>query len=102
MCSVFPSVSGTRTCWDIVVSLIRSSLRLSWIVALVVFPRPPERWTRFLLFSYFFVVTASRGALDAMTDGGLGIAFFAPFDNRRYFFPFRSIKVSYRLRLIDS
>jgi inner membrane protein len=29
-----------------------------------------------------------------MTDGGLGIAFFAPFDNTRYFLPFRPIKVS--------
>jgi membrane-bound metal-dependent hydrolase YbcI (DUF457 family) len=59
---------------------------LSWIVAFLTFPRLPERWTRFLLFSYFFAVTASHGALDAMTDGGLGIAFFAPFDNTRYFF----------------
>src|SRR5262249_43170718 len=67
---------------------------LSWFVAFVAFPRLPERWTRFLLFSYFFVVTASHGALDAMTDGGLGIACFAPFDNPRYFFPFRPIKVS--------
>jgi inner membrane protein len=67
---------------------------LSWIVAFVAFPRLRERWTRFLLFSYFFVVTASHGVLDAMTDGGLGIAFFAPFDNTRYFFPFRPIKVS--------
>jgi inner membrane protein len=67
---------------------------LSWIVTFVAFPRLPERWTRFLLFSCFFIVTASHGALDAMTDGGLGIAFFAPFDNTRYFFPFRPIKVS--------
>jgi inner membrane protein len=29
-----------------------------------------------------------------MTDGGLGIAFFAPFDDSRYFFPFRPIKVA--------
>jgi hypothetical protein len=29
-----------------------------------------------------------------MTDGGLGIAFFAPFDNTRYFLPFGPIKVS--------
>jgi inner membrane protein len=29
-----------------------------------------------------------------MTDGGLGIAFFAPFDNERYFFPWRPIAVS--------
>jgi membrane-bound metal-dependent hydrolase YbcI (DUF457 family) len=41
---------------------------LSWIVAFGAFPRLPESWTRFLLFSYFFVVTASHGALDAMTD----------------------------------
>ncbi|KAA3610044.1 MAG: metal-dependent hydrolase [Calditrichaeota bacterium] len=39
-------------------------------------------------------VTASHGVLDAMTSGGLGIAFFAPFDNTRYFFPFRPIVVS--------
>jgi membrane-bound metal-dependent hydrolase YbcI (DUF457 family) len=61
------------------------ALVLSWIVAFLAFPRLPKRWTRFLLFSYFFIVTASHGALDAMTDGGLGIAFFAPFDNTRYF-----------------
>jgi inner membrane protein len=67
---------------------------LSWIVAFVAFPQLPERWTRFLLFSYFFVVTASHGALDAMTDGGMGVAFFALFDNTRYFFPFHPIKVS--------
>ena len=69
-------------------------LVLSWIVAFFAFPRLPQRWTRFLLLSYFFVVTASHGALDATTDGGLGIAFFAPLDNTRYFFPFRPIKVS--------
>ena len=43
---------------------------------------------------YFFVVTASHGVLDAMTDGGLGIAFFAPFDTTRYFFPWRPVRVS--------
>jgi inner membrane protein len=29
-----------------------------------------------------------------MTTGGLGVAFFSPFENSRYFFPFRPIKVS--------
>jgi inner membrane protein len=29
-----------------------------------------------------------------MTDGGLGIAFFAPFDSTRYFFPWRPLTVS--------
>src|SRR5467141_4808921 len=40
-----------------------------------------------LLWTYFFLITASHGFLDAMTDGGLGVAFFSPFDNRRFFFP---------------
>lgn len=43
---------------------------------------------------YFFLCTASHGVLDAMTDGGLGIAFFSPFDPARYFFPFRPVAVS--------
>ena len=46
------------------------------------------------LFVYFTAATASHGLLDAMTDGGLGVAFFAPFSSERYFFPWRPIKVS--------
>ena len=70
------------------------ALVLSLVVAFLVLPRLPQRWSRFLVFLYFFIVTTSHGILDAMTDGGLGIAFFAPFDDTRYFFPFRAIKVS--------
>jgi inner membrane protein len=51
-----------------------------------------RRWLG--LVAYFFVVTASHGALDALTNGGLGVAFFAPFEARRYFFPWRPIEVS--------
>jgi inner membrane protein len=47
-----------------------------------------------LITFYLFVATASHGLLDAMTNGGLGIAFFAPFDNSRYFLPYRPIAVS--------
>lgn len=43
---------------------------------------------------YFFIVTSLHPVLDAMTSGGLGVAFFAPFENSRYFFPFRPILVS--------
>jgi inner membrane protein len=46
------------------------------------------------LFLWFAAVTASHGVLDAMTNGGRGIAFFAPFSNHRYFFPWRPIQVS--------
>jgi inner membrane protein len=36
----------------------------------------------------------SHGVLDAMTDGGLGVGFFIPFSDERYFFPLRPIPVS--------
>ena len=43
---------------------------------------------------FFSLSTASHAVLDAMTNGGLGVAFFAPFNNERYFFSFRPIQVS--------
>lgn len=43
---------------------------------------------------FLFLCTASHGVFDALTNGGLGVAFFAPFDNTRYFFPWRPIRVS--------
>jgi len=46
------------------------------------------------LFFWFTAVTASHGLLDALTNGGRGIAFFAPFSDHRYFFPWRPIQVS--------
>ena len=51
-----------------------------------------KRW--WTLIAFFFIVTASHGVLDAMTNGGRGIAFFAPFSDTRYFFPWRPIEVS--------
>jgi inner membrane protein len=47
-----------------------------------------------LLAAYFFLVVLSHPILDAMTTGGLGVAFFSPFSNERYFFPWRVIQVS--------
>lgn len=46
------------------------------------------------LFLYFFLCTSSHGVLDALTNGGLGVAFFSPFDTTRYFFPVRPVLVS--------
>jgi inner membrane protein len=46
------------------------------------------------LFLYFFLCTLSHGVPDAMTNGGLGVAFFSPFDTTRYFFPVRPVLVS--------
>jgi inner membrane protein len=45
-------------------------------------------------WAYLFLCTASHGLLDALTTGGLGVAFFAPFDAERYFFAWRPIRVS--------
>jgi len=50
--------------------------------------------TWLVLLVYFFVVTASHGLLDAMTNGGLGVAFLAPFSTNRYFLPWQPIEVS--------
>jgi len=48
----------------------------------------------FILLLFFFLCVASHSVLDALTNGGYGVAFFSPFDNSRYFFPFTPIKVS--------
>jgi inner membrane protein len=50
---------------------------------------PPGR-----LWLFLFLATVSHGLLDMLTDGGLGIALLAPFDNRRLFFPFQPIEVA--------
>jgi inner membrane protein len=60
----------------------------------IAFPRGFPTVGRFYIWIYFFLATASHGLLDAMTDGGLGVAFFAPFDNQRYFLPWTPIRVS--------
>ncbi|MCF8255207.1 MAG: metal-dependent hydrolase [Bacteroidia bacterium] len=46
------------------------------------------------VFFFLLLSCLSHSILDAMTTGGLGVAFFSPFDNSRYFFPFRPIMVS--------
>lgn len=46
------------------------------------------------LWLLLFLATASHGLLDAMTTGGLGVAFFSPMDTERYFLPLRPIQVS--------
>jgi inner membrane protein len=67
---------------------------LAGAVAVGVFRRGASGIGRFPLFAYLFLATVSHGVLDAITNGGLGVAFFSPFDNRRYFLPLRPILVS--------
>ena len=49
-------------------------------------------WVR--LWVVCFVAMASHGVLDAMTNGGQGIAFLAPFSDARWHFPWQPIRVS--------
>jgi inner membrane protein len=67
---------------------------LAAVVSVLVSPGSILRLSRVLLFVYLFLATASHGLLDAFTNGGLGVAFFAPFDDTRYFFPWTPIRVS--------
>lgn len=62
-------------------------------VSLIRFRRA-EAIGRWRIALFICIATASHGVLDAFTDGGLGIAFFAPFDATRYFFPVTPIRVS--------
>lgn len=43
---------------------------------------------------FFSLATFSHPFLDMLTDGGSGVALFAPFSNERFFLPFRPIEVS--------
>ena len=67
---------------------------LAAVVVPVFFAATRTDVSRSRLWLYFFLATASHGVLDALTNGGPGIAFFAPFDNTRSFFPFRPVLAS--------
>lgn len=74
-------------------SLVFAAL-LSLIIVITFYRRQvifSERWR--LLF-YFFLLAASHGVLDALTNGGQGIALLSPFSNHRYFFPWTPLEVS--------
>jgi inner membrane protein len=71
-------------------SLLFAALLATAVVALF-FSRERQRGR---LWLFFFFATASHAFLDALTTGGLGVAFFAPLENSRYFFPWRPIEVS--------
>src|SRR5439155_65912 len=75
-------------------SMARKTPQVPTLVVAVAFPHGALGSSRRALWLYLFVATASHGCLDALTDGGLGVAFFSPFSNARYFFPVRPIRVS--------
>jgi inner membrane protein len=66
---------------------------LSWLYS----ARARGRWLNSsfgIAFGFLFLATASHGVLDALTNGGLGIAFFWPWSHERYFSRYQVIEVS--------
>jgi len=47
-----------------------------------------------IAFGVLLLSAASHGLIDALTNGGLGIALFSPFSHKRFFLPWRVIEVS--------
>ena len=46
----------------------------------------------FAVFIILFLAACSHGIIDAFTDAGLGIGFFIPLNEQRYFFPWRPLE----------
>ena len=67
------------------------SASLAWLLPIATQPSPA--W-RLQAFGFLCLSTLSHGILHALTNGDLGVAFFAPFDNHRHFFPWRPIRLS--------
>ncbi|KAA9339144.1 metal-dependent hydrolase [Hymenobacter busanensis] len=51
-------------------------------------------WSKGATAAWFALATASHPLLDMLTDGGLGVALWAPFSGERYFWPWRPVRVS--------
>jgi inner membrane protein len=75
-------------------SLVFAAL-LGVVVPSVSFPNV-RRFSRawLALVSLVALSVASHGILDALTDAGLGVGFFVPFSDERYFFPWRPLLTS--------
>jgi inner membrane protein len=63
-------------------------------VSVLAFAPPLASGPRRATWLYVALATASHGIFDAFTDGGLGVALWAPFSNARLFFPWQPIEVS--------
>lgn len=63
-------------------------------VGMFAFGKRPEGPGKLQLALYFTLVTVSHPLLDALTNGGRGVALFAPLSAERYFFPLQPIEVS--------
>ena len=72
------------------------ALIFGFFISLIFFKKNFKFISKEYLFywMYFFLITASHGLLDTLTNGGLGIALLSPFSNQRFFFWDTPIQVS--------
>ena len=70
------------------------AILLSAFLVMLFYRSQKSNKSKVILFLYLFICTASHGLLDALTSGGRGVAFLSPWDNTRYFLPWRPIQVS--------
>lgn len=73
---------------------VTHSLAFAAILALCLCSLPAFSARRGRVFLFLLISAASHGILDALTNGGLGVGFFIPANDHRYFLPWRPIKVS--------
>lgn len=72
-------------------SLLFAALVALCAPSLVLWGRELPKRTWAALVGVFFIAGASHGFIDAFTNAGLGIGFLLPFDETRFFFPWRPI-----------
>ncbi len=104
-CSVLPDVDVLSFSWEIPYTAILGhrgfthSFLFAFLFAAgigcIAFPQE-KRFSKswWVGVAFFFSLISAHGILDAMTDGGQGVAFFSPFDATRYFLPWRPLRVS--------
>ncbi|HEY2774886.1 MAG TPA: metal-dependent hydrolase [Candidatus Binatia bacterium] len=102
LCAVFPDIDVAGFAFGVRYDSlwghrgITHSLLFAGVAGALAAARLRPRWNKdgLTLAAILIVVAASHGVLDAFTNGGLGVAFFSPFDRTRYFFPWTPIEVS--------
>ena len=105
LCAIFPDADVIAFSFGIpyeslwghrgITHSISFSLLFGLLITRLFYPKTAIQSKTGILYSlYFAICTLSHAVLDAMTTGGLGVAFFAPIENSRYFLPWREIQVS--------
>ena len=85
----YEHILGHRGFWH---SFVFAGILATYV--LLRFFRDSESPTRTTIWLYFTLIISTHGLLDACTNGGHGIALLSPFNNGRYFLPWRPILVS--------